>query len=479
MHPKAAAGTTVASEHDIRIIRTVRPDLPRWHPRRGSQTIAAVTKAVHQTIGNENWDVVHIHTPYTGAGAMAALGKKPRYIYTMHSPIVLEQQINWKAEGPLGRFKMLFGLPRLKRLEGNLMRQCSHIHTLSEFSRNWVEHFHALGNRVSVIPYWRRPEFTRTMSRASAKAALGWPTDQFTLFTLRRHSTRYGLEDAVRAIAPLAAQCRCRFVVAGDGELREHLRQLARDFGVADRVTFPGKLAESDLNLYYQASDAFILPTRALECFGLISIEALSFGCPVIATNVGAIPEVIAPILPDCLVPPGDVLALRAKVDDFCAGAEIAARGRAGGLRPKALRQEYNRAALHGTFGFVRWAAHRMRIVHIINGLSAAIGGPPNALAALAEAQARRGDEVLVLSSRRSPAPSTLPIGINGRLTVQEVNTRSENRWFNVHVMREVERLIRDCDIVHIHGGWHYHVLAAAKVCRRRDIPYIVSRTGT
>ncbi len=339
LHPRAASGTTVATEQGIRIVRTVRPDLPRWHPRRGDRTIAAVAQAVHETIASEPWDVVHIHTANTGAGAMAALGKKPRYIYTMHSPIVLEQQINWRTEGALGRFKMIFGLRRLKNLEGSLMRQSCSIHTLSEFSRSWVEHFHGLGNRVTVIPHWRRPDLERTQSKQEARNSIGWPEDEKILFTVRHHAPRYGLEVAIRAIAPLVAKGKCRFVVAGDGILRPALIELAQSLGLDDKITFPGRVTDKQLAECYQAADMFILPTRALECFGLISIEAMAFGCPIIGTSVGAIPEVLMPILPNCLVPPGDETALRVKVDEFLTGKLVVpSEAVASRLRSPALR---------------------------------------------------------------------------------------------------------------------------------------------
>src|SRR5207253_1011160 len=73
--------------------------------------------------------------------------------------------------------------------------------------------------------------------------------------------------------------------------------------------------------LAYEAADLFILPTRDLECFGLIIVEALAMGCPVIASEVGAIPELLRPLAPEWLVPPGDVEKLRQKVTAFLDGS--------------------------------------------------------------------------------------------------------------------------------------------------------------
>src|SRR5262249_25261051 len=105
-----------------------------------------------------------------------------------------------------------------------------------------------------------------------------------------------------------------------------------------------------------------------------------------------------------------------------------------------------------------------MRILHVINGLSSAIGGPPITLGALAPAQVRCGHEVIVLSARRSPAPLSLEPGVHGRLTVREAPTFSDARIYNPRILHAVRNLAPGCDILHIHGSWRYHLLAAAKV---------------
>jgi len=66
-------------------------------------------------------------------------------------------------------------------------------------------------------------------------------------------------------------------------------------------VTFLGRIDDEQLPLAYAACDAFVLPTAELECFGLIAVEALSAGRPVLATPVGAIPEVIEKFEPSWL----------------------------------------------------------------------------------------------------------------------------------------------------------------------------------
>jgi glycosyltransferase involved in cell wall biosynthesis len=201
------------------------------------------------------------------------------------------------------------------------MRQCRHVHVLSDYTRRQLEHFHELGSKFVVVPHWQRPDFARTHTKPAARQALGWPGDRPILFTLRRHVYRMGLDVAIAAIAPLARAGRCRLMIGGDGPLRGELQRQAKAAGCGDdEIRFLGHVSDADLPLAYQATDLFVLPTRSLECFGLIAQEAMACGCPVLGTDVGAIPELLHPITPQLIVPPGDAGLLRERVEQFLAG---------------------------------------------------------------------------------------------------------------------------------------------------------------
>lgn len=66
-------------------------------------------------------------------------------------------------------------------------------------------------------------------------------------------------------------------------------------------MSFAGLIPEADLASFYQAADCFVLPTRSLEGFGLVTVEALACGTPVLGTPVGATPEILAPLAPELL----------------------------------------------------------------------------------------------------------------------------------------------------------------------------------
>jgi len=317
---KAADASELSEAEGVTIARYSRPVLPFWHPGRIGRVAAEGAAVARRNLSTCRWDVIHIHAPFTGAAARRAFGAGPRYVYTVHSPTVQELQVNWRNEGWRGRVKLALGQGSLLRLEGGLLRQCQAIHTLSRYTRDQLESLYGIGDRVTIVPHWRRPELKRAHTQAEARRLLGWPADERILFTLRQFKPRNGIDLAIRAIGPLAKRGKCWFMIGGDGSLRPAFEQLARDLGVAERVRFLGRISDEALGLAYQAADLFVLPTLALECFGLIILEAFAFGCPVLSTDAGAIPETVRPVMPGFIVPAGNVDALRERVEAYLSG---------------------------------------------------------------------------------------------------------------------------------------------------------------
>jgi glycosyltransferase involved in cell wall biosynthesis len=110
-------------------------------------------------------------------------------------------------------------------------------------------------------------------------------------------------------------------IIGGDGPLRKRLEILVGELGLKGRVSFAGRVPEAQLPLMYGAADAFVLPTAELECFGLIVLEALACGRPVLATPVGAIPEVLGQFEKDWLAHDASVEAIAQSLINFLRGA--------------------------------------------------------------------------------------------------------------------------------------------------------------
>ncbi len=305
----------------LRVVRLQKPDFSTWNPLRYSKIAAVATRAAERIDSRTPVDVAHVHTQVSGAGIVNGLSAGTRIITTVHSPISLEQRVNERGRGINVKLRLAVAGRILKRFERQLLVKSTAIHTLSSFTRDRLLELHdaTLAKKIAVIPHWAKPP-GRIVGCQEAKAALGWSPQKRALFTLRNHRPRYGLDVALRAAAPLLDNYDAHFYIGGDGPLRPTLEALSRQLGVQDRIHFLGRIPDEDLDLAYAAADLFVLPSVALECFGLIVLEALVHGCPVISTDAAALPEVVGRVLPDSVVPAGDVDALRNRLDAILSG---------------------------------------------------------------------------------------------------------------------------------------------------------------
>lgn len=137
--------------------------------------------------------------------------------------------------------------------------------------------------------------------------------------------------DLIRALRQLEDVPHLKLLIVGDGPDLPMLRDLARKEGVADRVIFAGYQPEP--GHFYALMNVFALAS-AWEAFGLVNAEAMRCGLPVVATNVGGIPDVVVDGETGVLVPPHDVAAMAAALRRLLADEDLRKRmGAAGKVR--------------------------------------------------------------------------------------------------------------------------------------------------
>jgi glycosyltransferase involved in cell wall biosynthesis len=152
---------------------------------------------------------------------------------------------------------------------------------------------------------------------------------------------QHRLVQALAAAADLPWSCVCVGGLAQDPEYVAHLRTLIRENGLQDRIHLAGPQAGAQLDASYNAADLMVLTSYA-ETYGMAVTEALARGIPVLATDVGGLPEAVgrAPDggMPGILVPPEDPAALAAELRGWFREADVrrrlkaAARGRRAAL---------------------------------------------------------------------------------------------------------------------------------------------------
>ena len=138
--------------------------------------------------------------------------------------------------------------------------------------------------------------------------------DQFTIFTMRRLVHRMGLDLLIRAVHAIP---NAHLVIGGNGPERESLQALVAELNLGDRISFVGYVPDAELPRRYTEADLVVLPTRQLEGFGLVLIEAMACGTPAMGTNIGGIPEVVGPLDPDLVIPEPTVEAITASINRY------------------------------------------------------------------------------------------------------------------------------------------------------------------
>jgi glycosyltransferase involved in cell wall biosynthesis len=160
----------------------------------------------------------------------------------------------------------------------------------------------------------------------------------------------------------LEAMARCkvysRLVVAGEGPQGAGFRDLARKLGLEPRVEFLGHRTRVELEHLYRGATALVLPTRAPETFGLVGLEAMRWGTPVVASHVGAVPEWCLHEVVGLTVPPNDPDALAAALDRLAVAPDLVRRlGRAGRERTRRVHRSSTHAdALLSLTASLRWS---------------------------------------------------------------------------------------------------------------------------
>jgi glycosyltransferase involved in cell wall biosynthesis len=154
--------------------------------------------------------------------------------------------------------------------------------------------------RIAVIPGGVDVgRFRPAAGRQECRSRLGWPQGGKIIFCVRRMVRRMGLENLVEAFGRIAASHPdAMLALGGRGPLLEDLRRQASALGLGDRILFCGFIPEENLPMAYAAADFSIVPSQALEGFGLITLESLACGTPVLVTPVGGLPETVRDLDP-------------------------------------------------------------------------------------------------------------------------------------------------------------------------------------
>ena len=272
--------------------------------------------------------VLHSHFPLQALPP--ALLRRP-YLHTFHAPVYKELLHERHGSYFLPAVAHRPAVAGLRVTERAIVRRATRLVVLSEFVRTEVEALdRAAGERAVVIPGGL--DVDRFAPGPGVEDS--WATEaEPLLFAARRLTARTGVDTLIDAMPTVkAAFPRARLAVAGSGLLEEELRRKVSAHGLDSCVRLLGRLPDDELVRWYRAASLVVMPTRELEGFGLSTIEALACGTPVVATPVGANPEVLRPLHPALIARGKSPADLAGAVIDVCRQPalleEIRRRGR-------------------------------------------------------------------------------------------------------------------------------------------------------
>jgi glycosyltransferase involved in cell wall biosynthesis len=268
------------------------------------------------------FDIFHLHfqDPLTHLASML-LPRDVKRVITWHHDIVRQKQL------------LKLYLPFLQRItrqaDALVAATPAHFETSTQIPNE------ILGERRHVIPYGldygplMLNERTASLCSKLRERANG----RGLIFALGRHVAYKGFDILIDALRHTNAF----LMLGGSGPLTGELKNQATQLGVQDRVLFCGRIPEEDLAAYFNACDVFCLPSvTEMEAFGLVQLEAMSCGKPVVCTQLGnGVNVVNVHDQTGVAVPVGDALALGQALNELLGNVQ---------LRERLGRQAHSRA---------------------------------------------------------------------------------------------------------------------------------------
>jgi glycosyltransferase involved in cell wall biosynthesis len=308
--------TALALEHQVTVFT------PRYGGRRNFKNTAGVKVEALKPLlayGNaaflpqlwwrlKKFDVVHLHYPFFGAHEfLPQLNKNQKLIVTYHMV---------PRAGGLRGF--------IFRLEGRLMEQrlAKRADSLLALTQDYITTIALprLGHseKWQVLPAGVDNNYLPGEVSARLKHQLGikehMPVVLFVGSLDSAHEFK-GVDVLLRAMEQLKHRT-WRLLIVGKGNLRSRYEKFARDLGIQRQVEFCGYVPDAELPNYFRLASVFVLPSiNEAEAFGLVLLQAMACGVPVVASGLPGVRELVGVPKAGLLVTPGDALALSVSID--------------------------------------------------------------------------------------------------------------------------------------------------------------------
>lgn len=236
---------------------------------------------------NIEYDILHSHYWLSGVlGAMARSAWDIPHLLTYHTIGAVKQQICPSENEPELRLTS----------ERRLAKDCDGLVVATQKEKEYLSRYDVPDDKITVIPCGVDFHRFKPLDKPSARRQLGYSGDDFMVLYVGRYAPVKGLHRLLETVGRLTHLPGLRVVmVGGDGPHTPMFRQLqseAAALNIQNRVTFAGRVEQKTLPQYYSAADVLAVPSY-YESFGLVALEALACGTPVVTTPVGAMEKIV------------------------------------------------------------------------------------------------------------------------------------------------------------------------------------------
>ena len=248
----------------------------RWyHPLKGVHLYLDYFLHWKRILSRFQPDLVHVHYPDGG-------GRNRFYFDSVADRLITStwgSEVTFNAGFPLSE-KHRTGVREI-------LAKSTAVTATTDFLAEVTAEYCRPGQRIQIIPFGVDCDLFKpsTTKLNTGLVQLGF---------FKNLEAKYGPEVLVEAFAVIVKECpEARLTMAGKGDQASWMKQLAYDLHITDKITFPGRLPHSQMVAAMQATDIFVMPSTCQESFGVAAIEASACEVPVVATNVGGVPEAV------------------------------------------------------------------------------------------------------------------------------------------------------------------------------------------
>jgi len=246
---------------------------------------------------NISYDIIHSHYWLSGrVGTIVARHWDIPHVTSFHTLSEIKRQARVGEREPAERTTG----------ESKVIQFADSIVVFSQHEKNaLIQLYDANKDKIEIIPCGVDVDLFQPLNQEISRRKLGITDSKVVLYVGRLEPLK-GVDIMLKALALLENGNQVKTIIVG-GDLQEdaemnRLKSLSRNLGISEQVSFLGSLDQQELPTYYSAADICVVPSY-YESFGLVALESMACGTPVIASRVGGLPTIVKDSLNGYLIP--------------------------------------------------------------------------------------------------------------------------------------------------------------------------------